>query len=57
MKIKRAGKEYEYDYMTMYMPGDLHRRLKNLSKTEKVTLVKMLDKVLKKYEDIHNTGI
>jgi hypothetical protein len=39
------------------MPGDLHRRLKNLSKTEKVTLVKMLDKVLKKYEDIHNTGI
>jgi hypothetical protein len=51
MKIKRGDKEYEYDYMTMYVPGKLHRRLKKLSEIEKVTLVKMFDKVLKTYED------
>ena len=57
MKIKRNGKEYDYDYMTMYVPGKLHRRLKKLSTTERLTLVKMLDKVLKSYENKDNKSI
>lgn len=50
MKIKRYGKEYDYDYMTMYMPGRIHRKLKKFAQNDKLTMVKMLDKILKDYE-------
>lgn len=50
MKINRNGKQYDYDYMTMYMPGHIHRRLKKLAQEHKTTLVKMLNKVLIDFE-------
>lgn len=50
MKIKRNGKQYDYDYMTMYVPGHIHRRLKKLAQDNKTTLVKMLNRVLVDFE-------
>jgi hypothetical protein len=50
MKITRLGKKYEYDYMTLLIKGEYHRKLKSLSEIENLPMGKMISKLVEHYE-------
>ena len=51
MKIKRLGKEYEYQYKTVLIYERNHRKLKEFAKQNNTSLNKMLTQLLKMYEE------
>jgi predicted DNA-binding ribbon-helix-helix protein len=57
MKIVRKGKEYDYDYKTIYLQGNQHRPLKELAEKHNMSIGRMIMKLIKNYEDIHNNSI
>jgi hypothetical protein len=50
MKLKRNGKDYDYDYKSIIMKGEYFRALKELSIKEKKPLGKMISILVKHYE-------
>ena len=50
MKIKRLGKEYEYDYKMIIMKGEHYSALKKLATKENKPLGKMISILVKHYE-------
>lgn len=46
MKMKRKGREYDYDYKLLILKGDIHLKLKSLSKQAKIPMGKMIDKLI-----------
>jgi len=50
MRIVRNGKEYDYDYKTVYLHGNQHRPLQALAKKHKVSIGEMIVKLIKNYE-------
>jgi len=50
MKLKRLGKEYDYDYKMVIMKGDYHKALKELAIKENKSLGKMISILVKHYE-------
>jgi hypothetical protein len=50
MKIKRLGKDYDYDYKSIIMKGEYFRALKELSIKENKPLGKMISILVKHYE-------
>jgi hypothetical protein len=57
MRIVRNGKEYDYDYKTVYLHGNQHRPLQALAKKHKVSIGEMIMKLIKNYENINNNRI
>jgi predicted DNA-binding ribbon-helix-helix protein len=51
MKVRRDGKEHDYDYTLVHMKGDLHKKLKSLATDEKITMTKLIAKAIEVYED------
>jgi predicted transcriptional regulator len=51
MKVRRAGKEHDYDYALVHMKGDLHKKLKSLATKEQITMTKLIAKAIEVYED------
>lgn len=51
MKLKRNGKDYEYDYLTIIVKGEYHRALKSLSEKENIPMGKLIKKLVDHYED------
>ena len=51
MKIKRLGKEYEYEYKTILIYERNHRKLMEFAKYNKTSMNKMLTQLLKMYEE------
>lgn len=51
MKIKRKGKEYEYEYKTILIYARNHRKLREISNENKVSMNKMLNKLFELYEN------
>jgi len=54
MKVKRLGKEYEYEYKTILVYERNHRKLMKISKENKLSMNKMLTKLLELYENNNN---
>ena len=50
MKIKRLGKEYNYDYKTILMKGEDYQALHKLAKQNKQPLGKMIGILVEHYE-------
>jgi hypothetical protein len=50
MKIKRNGKEYDYDYKTIYLHGNQHRPLQQIAKKHNLSIGQMIIKLIKHYE-------
>ena len=50
MKIKRLGKDYDYDYKSIIMKGDYYRALKKLANKENKPLGKMISILVEHYE-------
>jgi hypothetical protein len=50
MKLKRNGKEYDYDYSAVVMKGEYYRALQKLAKEHKLPLGKMIGILVKHYE-------
>jgi hypothetical protein len=50
MRIVRKGKEYDYDYKTVYLHGKQHRPLQDLAKKHKVSMGEMIIKLIRNYE-------
>jgi hypothetical protein len=50
MKLKRLGKEYDYDYKMVVMKGEYHTALKQLADKENQPLGKMISILVKHYE-------
>ena len=50
MKIKRLGKQYDYDYKMVVMKGEYHTALKQLADKENQPLGKMISILVKHYE-------
>ena len=50
MKLKRNGREYDYDYSTIIVKGEYHRALKSLSEKENVPMGKLIKKLVEHYE-------
>ena len=46
MKMKRNGREYDYDYKLLIIGGEIHKKLKALSKEEKMPMGKLIDKLI-----------
>jgi hypothetical protein len=51
MKLKRLGKEYEYEYKTILIYERNHRKLMKIAKENKTSMNKMLTKLLEYYEN------
>jgi hypothetical protein len=52
MKVKApSGKEYFYDYIQLLVKKDTHSQLKNLAKNRGMTVVDLLEKIVKQYDD------
>ena len=56
MKLKRLGKEYEYEYKTILIYERNHRKLMEIAKNNKLSMNKMLTKLLEVYENNYNTN-
>jgi hypothetical protein len=56
MKLKRLGKEYEYEYKTILIYERNHRKLMKIAKENKTSMNKMLTKLLEHYENNYNTN-
>lgn len=56
MKLKRLGKEYEYEYKTILIYERNHRKLMKIAKENKTSMNKMLTKLLEYYENNYNTN-
>lgn len=50
MKLKRKGKEYNYDYKSIIIKGDYYRSLNKLSKQHKLPFGKMIGILIEHYE-------
>ena len=50
MKIIRQGKEYSYDYKTIFIHGHHHKQLMELSKQKKVSAGEMIMKLINNYK-------
>jgi hypothetical protein len=50
MKLKRNGRDYEYDYLTIVVKGEYHRALKSLSEKENIPMGKLIKKLVEHYE-------
>ena len=50
MKIKRNGKEYDYEYKLVMLNGRHYKRLKDLSDKEKMPMGKLIMKLIDLYE-------
>jgi hypothetical protein len=50
MRIVRKGKEYDYDYKTIYLQGNQHRPLKELAEKHNMSIGRMIMKLIKNYE-------
>ena len=59
MKVKPNidKKEYVYDYKVVYLHGNEHKKLMDMSKQHKLSAARMIIKLMKHYEDIHNDSI
>ena len=57
MKVKGNGKEYVYDYKMIYLNGKEHKKLMEMSKQHNLSAARMINKLMKHYEDIHNNSI
>jgi len=51
MKMVRNGKKYDYDYKSILLKGDTHRKLKTESSKRGMKMTQMIDKML---NDIRN---
>lgn len=51
MKLKRNGKDYEYDYNTIVIKGEYHRALKSVCEREELPMGKMIQKLVEHYEN------
>jgi galactose-1-phosphate uridylyltransferase len=56
MKVRRLGKEYEYEYKTILIYERNHRKLMRISKENKLSMNKMLTKLLELYENNNDTN-
>ncbi len=50
MKLKRNGKEYEYDYQTIVIKGEYHRALRGICDKEELPMGRMIKKLVEHYE-------
>jgi len=50
MKLKRNGKNYDYDYKGIILKGVYHRALQKLAKQHKQPLGKMIGILIEHYE-------
>jgi hypothetical protein len=50
MKLKRNGKNYDYDYKTIIIKGQYHRALEKISKQHKQPFGKMIGILIEHYE-------
>lgn len=50
MKLKRNGKNYDYDYKSIIIKGEYHRALLKLSKQHKLPFGKMIGILIEHYE-------
>ena len=59
MKVKPNidKKDYVYDYKVVYLHGKEHKKLMEMSKQHNLSAARMIIKLIKHYEDIHNDSI
>ena len=50
MKLKRNGKEYDYDYKNIVLKGLYYKRLKKLADEHNLPLGKMINKLVEDYD-------
>jgi len=51
IKRKMKGKEYEYEYKTVLIYERNHKKLMEISKENKISMNKMLTKLLQMYDE------
>lgn len=50
MKLKRNGKEYNYDYHNIIIKGLYYKKVKQLADKHKLPIGKMINKLVEHYE-------
>jgi hypothetical protein len=57
VKSNKDKKVYVYDYKMVYLHGKEHKKLMEMSKEHNLSAARMIIKLMKHYEDIHNNSI
>ena len=57
VKPNKDKKVYVYDYKMVYLHENEHKKLMDMSKQHNLSAARMIIKLMKHYEDIHNDSI